>query len=121
DYAQRWHARLLDLPELSAWDKMFYPVARMQVLGETSSARAALERAFEDPANLLDPFMRSWRFSAHILAGEFSAAETGLDAWPGDWTEESQMALIPVALSRARLASARGQVEPARRFATDAV
>lgn len=121
DYAERWHTRLVDLPELSAWDEMYYPVARMQVLGEISSAKASLERAFETPANALDPFMRGWQFSANMLAGDFSAAEAALDAWPGDWTEESQMALIPASLSRARLASARGDADAAGRFATDAL
>jgi TolB-like protein/Tfp pilus assembly protein PilF len=121
DYAQRWYARLVALPEHSAWDEMYYPIARMQVTGEFSSAQARLERAFEDPANALDPYMRSWQFSTNILAGDFNAAEAALDAWPGDWTEESQMALVPASLSRARLASARGDAEAARRFATDAL
>ncbi|HUG97700.1 MAG TPA: hypothetical protein VMQ83_00810 [Gammaproteobacteria bacterium] len=123
DYAQRWHERLLTLPERSVWDEMYYPVARMQVLGETSPVQASLARAFENPANSLDndPYVRSWQFSAHVLAGDFSAAEAALDGWPADWTEESQMALIPASLLRARLASAQGQAEPAKRFATDAL
>jgi TolB-like protein/Tfp pilus assembly protein PilF len=118
--AARWSRRLLELPGDRHYDAFFYPIVRLQRLGDTGTMGAMLEALPAGAEAEIDSFTQEAFFTVPFLERDFGRAATALDALKADLLED-QVRMAPIALLRAYLARAEGRQEDALRHARTAL